>query len=254
MKNPKREPLMTESYFDKDIEMLRTELAILDKEKNLPAEEIYIELVYQSEYNYRFNLLAAMYSHGYPVTQLKQDFPAVVLALEKFIQHPKSIDLFFDGEMDGYTSALALISLGLLLHVEMDVFRRMVAAIGANGQDFVLEWLIGRRLPDRPRTTQLLFPKTYARLRDAIQAPRDIQGAVLKVFLAGWYESLDTVWYECHRAPEGGGFTGYWCWEAAAVACFLGADDGELRAMRYYPTDLADYAYGRKLQSATDPG
>jgi hypothetical protein len=78
---------------------------------------------------------------------------------------------------------------------------------------------------------------------------------LLKGFLAGWYESLDTVWYNIHaHRADAAGFTGYWCWEAAAVACFLGANDQELRAMRYYPADLADYAYGRKPQPATDPG
>jgi hypothetical protein len=167
--------------------------------------------------------------------------------LETYKAHPLAEDFFFNGEQDEYMQALTLISLGLLLHVETAVFERLVAAIGASGQDYILEWLIGRRLPQRPATTCLLFPKTYARLRDAIQAPRDVQSTVLQQFLAAWYESLNTVWYNIHaHRTDSAGFTGYWCWEAAAVAYSLSADDAALRPMPYYPTDLADYAFGRR--------
>jgi hypothetical protein len=161
-----------------------------------------------------------------------------------------SENFFFNGEQDEYMEAVALLSLALLLRVERDVFERLVSAIGVNQQDYVLEWLAGCRLPHRPPTTQLLFPKTYARLRDAIQAPISAQPQLLKSFLASWYKSLNTVWYECHLGPEGGGFSGYWCWEAAAAAHYLGVDDAELRQMRYYPSDLADFASGRKLKFA----
>jgi hypothetical protein len=196
-------------------------------------------------------LIELKYSRGYSIAGLQPDFLALVEALEKYRTYPDpdgdEAGLFFNGEQDEYMQAVALVSLALLLHVDLDVFRRLVAAIGANGQDYVLEWLIGRRLPDRPQTTQLLFPKTYARLRDALQAPLDLQPQLLRAFLAGWYESLNTVWYNIHaHGKNAAGFTGYWCWEAAAVAHALGLNDTELQAMRYYPKDLADYAYGRQ--------
>lgn len=66
----------------------------------------------------------------------------------------------------------------------------------------------------------------------------------MRAFLAGWYESLNTVWYNIHaHGKNAAGFTGYWCWEAAAAAYALGLNDTELQTMRYYPKDLADYAY-----------
>jgi len=254
----KREPLLTEQYFDETLQLSYEFIAEAKEDALLPSYQMRHDLLYLSLYNEWLEVIELKYSRGYAIQELRADFLALVDSLETFRRFPDPDGdpegMFFNGEQDEYMQAVELLSLGLLLRVEAGVFQRLVAALGLNGQDFVLEWLAGRRLPDRPRTTQLLFPKTYARLRDAIQAPRDIQAAVLKSFLAGWYESLDTVWYECHRVPGGGGFTGYWCWEAAAVACFLGADDGELRAMRYYPADLADYAYGRKLQPTTDAG
>ena len=246
-----REPLLTEQHFDTSISRYQRFIARTEEQSLLSGEEIRLDLVYFGLVRYRVNLIELKYSRGYLVTDLQPELLAALEALEAYKQHPAAEDFFFNGEQDEYMQALMLLSLGLLLYVEHDVFKRLVAAIGLNGQDVILEWLASRRLPERPRPTKLLFPKTYARLRDAIQAPRDIQAQVLKSFLADWYESLDTVWYNIHaHRTDAAGFTGYWCWEAAAVAESLGADDTELRTMRYYPTDLADYAYGRKPQPA----
>jgi hypothetical protein len=236
--------LQTALLFDQDIQLLNDELTVLEDEKMLPPEEIKLELVHFSEFKYRYELLFLKYSRGYPIEVLEQDFLALINTLESYKQHPKAEDFFFNSEQDEYMQAVTLVSLALLLHVDLDVFRRLASASGANGQDYVLEWLIGRRLPDRPPTMQLLFPRTYARLRDAIQAPLDLQPPLLRAFLAGWYESLNTVWYNIHaHGKNAAGFTGYWCWEAAAAAYALGLDDTELQTMRYYPKDLADYAY-----------
>ncbi|HEX8657261.1 MAG TPA: PoNe immunity protein domain-containing protein [Hymenobacter sp.] len=245
----KREPLLTEQHFDKAIQRQERMIRETEEDVLLPPGEVVMHVAYLVLFRALRKSLVLKYSRGYPLDELKQLFPAVVVALEGCRYHPdpQGGDLFFNGEQDEYMQAVALLSLGLLLRVEAGVFQRLVAALGLNGQDFVLEWLAGRRLPDRPQPTQLLFPKTYARLRDAIQAPRDIQAVVLRGFLSSWYESLDTVWYNIHaHRADAAGFTGYWCWEAAAVACFLGVDDGELRALRYYPADLADYALGRQ--------
>jgi hypothetical protein len=251
----KREPLLTETYFDATIARREQFIAETEEDAQLPAEEIRHDLVYFDLFSDRTRLLSLKYSRGYPVEALKPELQAAIKALEKYRTYPTpngdAEDFFFNGEQDEYMQAVALVSLALLLHVERDVFRRLVEALGAKGQDYILEWLIGQRLPDRPQTTQLLFPKTYARLRDAIQAPPDWKPQLLRVFLASWYESLDTVWYNIHaHRQDSAGFTGYWCWEAAAVAYALGLDDTPLRPMRYYPTDLADYARGPKVTPA----
>lgn len=247
----KREPLLTEQYFDKSLSIMQQTILEAEEDANLPSDQMRHDLVYFDLFNAHYKTLLMRYSRGYPIESLVPELQGSLVALEKYRQQPQAEDFFFNGQQDEYMQALTLLSLALLLRVETDVFQRLVAAIGLNGQDYVLEWLAGRRLPGRPQTTQLLFPKTYARLRDAIQAPRDIQAQVLKGFLAGWYESLNTVWYNIHaHRADAAGFRGYWCWEAAAVAYGLGADDDALRPMRYYPADLADFAFGRPPRPA----
>jgi Domain of unknown function (DUF1911)/Domain of unknown function (DUF1910) len=248
----KREPLLTSTFFEEAVLFTRSSI----ERFAAPLRTAYStiakpEILLLRIFNKKHALLSLEYSRGQSIVELQHEFLLLVEALEAYKQHPKAEDFFFNGEQDEYMQALALLSIALLLHVELDVFRRLVAAIGAGGQDYVLDWLISRRLPERrPATTQLLFPKTYARLRDAIQAPSDLQPQLLRAFLAGWYESLDTVWYNIHaHRQDSAGFTGYWCWEAAAAAYALGLDDTELHALRYYPKDLADYAFGRKPQT-----
>lgn len=248
MDTTKREPLLTVSFFEEEIRFVNETIAEFTALLN-DASIVSPEILLFSLFSYRYSLLFLKHSRGYPIEEMRPDLLALVDALEAYKAHPAAEDFFFNGQQDEYMQALTLVSLALLLHVETPVFQRLVAAIGASGQDYLLEWLIGRRLPQRPATTRLLFPKTYARLRDAIQAPRDIQSTVLQQFLSAWYESLDTVWYNIHaHRQDSAGFTGYWCWEAAAVAYGLRADDTPLRPMPYYPTDLADYALGRRPQ------
>jgi len=248
----RREPLLTDSFFEESVTFTRKSIErfaipLRDNYSTIAKPQIFLFTIF----NKKYSLLSLEYSRGQNIEAMHLDFTTLVTAMEEYKQHPQAEDFFFNGVQDEYMQALTLVSLALLLHVDTTVFERLVAAIGANGQDYVLEWLIARRLPGRPQTTQLLFPKTYARLRDAIQAPRDIQSTVLKGFLAGWYESLDTVWYNIHaHRQDAAGFTGYWCWEAAAVAVALGADDEALHLMPYYPTDLADSAFGRRTQPA----
>ncbi|UYZ64045.1 DUF1911 domain-containing protein [Hymenobacter weizhouensis] len=243
----KREPLLTESFFEQTVSFTQSSIErfaapLRDQYETIAKPEVFLFAVF----NKRYALLSLKYSRGYPVQDLVPDLLAAIDALAAYKQHPQAEDFFFNGEQDEYMQAVALLSLGLLLRVDTDVFKRLVEAIGLNGQDYLLEWLAGRRLPHRPPTVQLLFPKTYARLRDAIQAPRDLTPPFLKAFLAHWYESLDTVWYNIHaHRTDAAGFTGYWCWEAAAVAFALRVDDTELQTMRYYPKDLADVAFGR---------
>lgn len=244
----KREPLLTQEYFDTSIARRERFIAETEEDTQLSAEEIRHDMVYFDLFTDRVRLLCLKYSRGYFIEEVKQELLAAIEALEQYKQHPQAEEFFFNGEQDEYMQAVELVSLALLLHVDANVFRRLADAIGTTGQDYVLEWLVSRRLPERPfTTTKLLFPKTYARLRDALQAPPDLQPQLLRSFLAGWYESLNTVWYNIHaHRTDAAGFTGYWCWEAAAAAYSLGLDDTELQTMRYYPKDLADYAFGRK--------
>jgi hypothetical protein len=61
-------------------------------------------------------------------------------------------------------------------------------------------------------------------------------------FLTAWYPSMHkTYWHDCHKGPEGGGYFGYWCFEAAGAVRTCGLDDHAFRDNLYYPKDMASF-------------
>lgn len=50
--------------------------------------------------------------------------------------------------------------------------------------------------------------------------------------------------HDCEKAKDGGGYFGYWCFEAAGVTRAFGCDDGAWRDDPYYPKHLAAYRRG----------
>ena len=163
-----REPLLTELHFEEKVEINQEESTFYQTALLHPSPDMKVALGYSILFGLYYENLSLNYSRGYPVADLLPDLLAAIGALEEYRTFPEAEDFFFNGEQDEYMQALSLLALALLLHADTPVFERLVAAIGANGQDYLLEWLISRRLPGRTLLTKLLFPKTYARLRDAI--------------------------------------------------------------------------------------
>ncbi len=241
----KRESLMSEEYFDHDLitveNFLQETLADMATYSNQAAARFDV-------IQYRLTLLYSRYSRGFPVATLKSDLMQVLEAWEalptsdeKGVYTPNS----FKNDITNYVTSLGLLSLATLLHCEQSVITRLGVCLGNEGKDLLYERLVTRLLrpQERKAATKLLYPKAYQALYDALDVPAEEQPLLLQQFLQNWYERLGKVgWYDAHKGPEGGGFMGYWCWEAAGVAYAFGIDDASFRDLRYYPKDLAAYA------------
>ena len=56
-----------------------------------------------------------------------------------------------------------------------------------------------------------------------------------------WYKlHKECAWYDSHKNNKNL-YTGYWSFEAGAVAKILGIDDSSLKDVKYYPYDLVHY-------------
>ncbi len=70
----------------------------------------------------------------------------------------------------------------------------------------------------------------------------------LDLFLKHWYKDLEGVgWHDTHKTDEdgnpGGGYYGYWSFEAGAAVLLLGIeDDSSLHKYLYYPKDMVAWA------------
>src|SRR5262249_18301681 len=143
---------------------------------------------------------------------------------------------------DHYVVCFWLVGLALTLSIPDDQWQRLLALIGNEGEDILLDRVIASRSPGRRVGKSLCFRKPYARLRAAIDAQPKEQPRKLREFVDHWYEDMALVgqsgraaqavpypypyWYKLGDEDfEGGAYFGRWCIEAVAVAKAFGIDD-----------------------------
>lgn len=143
---------------------------------------------------------------------------------------------------------MLLAGLALALEVPEEQWRRLLALIGGEGEDELLDRLIASRQPGRRIGTRLLHKKPYARLLKAVDAPKKQQAALLRDFVEHWYAELDRkgndeLWWYVYGDPvkhplEMGSYFGRWCIEAVAAVKVFGLDDSLCLGHEHYPEDL----------------
>lgn len=92
---------------------------------------------------------------------------------------------------DHYIICFWLVGLALALALEIpnEQWLRLLALIGNDGEEVLLDRIIVSRSPDRKIGTVLLYPKPYGRLLKAVDAPADSQAPLLKAFVEHWYQA-----------------------------------------------------------------
>ena len=237
----KREPLMDAAYFEQTIAHIeKTALrfeAIVDKPDTKPEQRK--KLLY-SLFRDSYELLIARYSAGEPFADLRPAFANIVQRRERHQQELGRLGVDFAAG-DDYVTSLWLVSLGILLQVDLPLFERLLACIGNQGKDQLFERLVATRVSGRPAVASLVFPKTYQVLYDAILAADPEKPKLMATFLKSWYPAMGKLkiyWHDSHKGPEGGGFFGYWCIEAAGVVKAFSINDETFRDLPHYPKDM----------------
>lgn len=151
-------------------------------------------------------------------------------------------------ELNHYNWCFWLVGLALALEISDDQWQRLLALIGGEGEDVLLDRIIASRQPNRKIGTTLLHKKPYARLLKAIDAPKEQQAGLLHDFVEHWYAELarkgkDALWWYTYGDPvkhplEKGSYFGRWCIEAVAAVKAFGLDDSQCLGHEYYPGDL----------------
>jgi hypothetical protein len=142
----------------------------------------------------------------------------------------------------------------LTLEIPVDQWLRLLALIGGEGEDVLLDRVIASRSPERRTGTALLHAKPYARLLKAVDAPKDQQATLLCDFVDHWYAELkrpapknrraptvEPFWYiygDPEKHPLEKGSYWRWCIEAAAAVKAFGLDDSLCLGHEHYPGDL----------------
>lgn len=208
---------------------------------------------------YHARLMLLLYSSGAPIRDLGQHFAGLLdawelsnkLAAEICAEHKLKTcrDWVFDlSNLNHYNWCFWLAGLALALEVPEEQWQRLLALIGGEGEDILLDRVIASRQPNRRIGEKLLHKKPYARLLKAIDAPDEAQAALLKDFVDHWYAELarkgkDELWWYIYGDPvkhplEMGSYFGRWCIEAVAAVKAFGLDDSLCLGHEHYPGDL----------------
>lgn len=207
--------------------------------------------------------MLSRYSRGDSIHELAQYFPPLLNAWEEaerlgkavWTQEQQYTRHTWAVNYDHYIICFWLVGLALALEVPDDQWQRLLALIGNDGEDALLDRIIASRSPNRKIGSALCYKKPYARLLAALDAPAAEQSQKLKEFVEHWYKEVGAgaksgraaqavpyphpYWYKYGDSNfEGGAYFGRWCVEAVAAVKAFGLDDSACLGHEHYPGDL----------------
>lgn len=189
--------------------------------------------------------LIAKYSAGYDISVLNFDFNKIVISLEEYLNQPNSDGFSFSDSIDDYERALWLISIGVLLKVDVEIFNRLLKCIKNEGVDALYDTIVAKYFNNTivVNNKTLCYDTKFSLLYESTLLNPDKANMGVKQFLKNWYKNMkQCYWYDNHKGPDGGGYFGYWCFEAAAVSYLFNIKDSTYRDMPHYPKDLLGFA------------
>lgn len=257
-----RDNRSTKAYWDEWILFSEERICKVQKirESSSPKNTSY-ESQYVRDLAWRYlRLMLQKYSRGDAVGDFGQYFLGFLDAWEESEQIGKQVwgeeEQFrrhaWGVNLDHYIDCFWLTGLALALDISDELWRRLLALMGNEGEDALLDRVIASRQPGRTIGNKLCFPDVYRPLLVAIDAPADQQPQLLRKFVENWFVRLKGAGHpsfpSAHRTPywyfygdknlEGGAYFGRWCIEAVAAAKAFGIDDRLCLDHPNYPGDL----------------
>lgn len=256
-----RDHLKSASWFDKWVAFRTADINQRIEIRRQPAVNQAYEPQYAKDLAFhQIKLLLCLYSRGSPTSDLSQYFDPFLNYWEESERLGKEIwtaDQLrrrhtWAVNLDHYIDCFWLVGLALALDLPDDQWRRLIELIGNEGEDLLLDSIIASRDQGRKIGETLCYPKPYARLLKAIDAPKGKQAVLLNAFVEHWYQEVgkaarsgrekqavaysEPYWHGLHMID--GGYFGYWCLEAVAAVKAFGLDDSLCMGHPHYPGDF----------------
>lgn len=255
-----RDSMAGEGYWDKWTKHCQENIAKnLEQIKKPPGNPLYRPQFVWDTSREVLRLVLRRYSQGGLVSEIAPLFPQLLDTWESSNDLAKSVcaennlktcrDWVFDlSDLNHYILCFWLVGLALVLDIPDDQWKRLLALVGGEGSDVLLDRIIASRQPSRVIGEVLLHQKPYARLLKAINAPKEQQALLLHSFVDNWYPELNRRgkqqpwWYDYgdpEKQPlETGSYFGRWCIEAVAAVEVFKLDDSQCLGHPHYPGDL----------------
>lgn len=187
-----------------------------------------VEAVQRKLWTLSYGVLIAEYSAGKSIDDLRERYVTILPVMLKGWE-----------PQGGYVSMVWMLSIGILLKVDSIQFDLLVSLVEKNQvNDFLIDFLIKYRQPERKVSDNFLFSKPYSTIKNIIGTDPATAIKQISAYLSQWYEAhSDTGWYDSHKSKVNTYF-GYWSFESGAIVKILNLDDSALKGAKYYPFDL----------------
>ena len=250
--NARRQPFATKAYFQRLISIYEEWNAdIFDDLLNPIICDQYKSIDGTALCRNCCEIISAAYTEGQSPEQITPRLDTLVAAYEKdrelsIISYGSDEVCAGFGENDDYEQFLQTLSLCILLG-RSELIPRLSAIFDRDnkGQDALYETLLSFYDDSRVKTDDLLFKRPFAGLLKVIRATTPKEASkLLDKYCKDWYPAFKKApWYDSHLSIDGedGSYSGYWAFEAGAIAYLFNIDDSQIDHM-VYPKDLVAYA------------
>ncbi len=210
-----RDTYKNKSYFDQYIKEQRaridTKLVKLQDASGDRKQKILMSLI-----GYYIDLLKAEYSNGASKATMK----ALLVEALKNIEDYKNAT---------YDDLLVLLSLNVMLDTQSSIKKLVASNKSTIAKDRLLTYL-----EDGGKNWNGGIPlnQHYKLLDDVFTGDPE---SSMETYVKNWYESnSDSAWYNRHMSDTNT-YSGYWCFEAAAIVKLLHISDSKLTKYSTYP-------------------
>jgi len=183
--------------------------------------------------NIKLEIFYAKYSRGDNFEELTANY------IKDFKEKLNTIPDLFNSESYSYVANLEIMSLGKLLNfgsLVKEIYEPLLKKANIN------DWLYNFILFEENTDALFLWEDPYKLISTLVNAEDGKRISILKDYLDNkWYKAnVDVGWYDSHKSKIDV-YTGYWSFEAGAVAKILGLDDNSLKNQQYYPYDMVHF-------------
>lgn len=257
---PCRQPFATKTYFKRDITIIEEGIkGVLEDIANPLVNDDDRAILATGLCRDYYNLISDIYTDGQSPEQITPRLDALVAAYEKerelsIISYGSDEVFSGFGENDDYEQFLQTLSLCILLG-RGELIPHLTAIFDRDnkGQDALYEFFASFYDSNRIKTDALFFKRPFAGLLKVIRAATPKEASkLLDKYCKDWYPAFKKApWHDSHLSivDDNGSYSGYWAFEAGAVAFLLNIDDSQIDHM-VYPKDLV--AYARNFNSSSN--
>ncbi|RXR34834.1 DUF1911 domain-containing protein [Flavobacterium piscinae] len=177
------------------------------------------------------DIAQAHYSNGANKEDVKKAVLDCISAFEDSFQ--------FVSGFGQYDEMIWLVSMAILCDVSLEDFQRITAILNRDGvNDQLLSFIIkSKEITWEESNSKVIQEHPYAKATN-LNSSQDIKNYLDKV----WYQGhSDAAWHDTHKNTKVNCYSGYWAWEAAAIAKIKGIEDSSLKTQKYYPYDAVHW-------------